>query len=134
MLAATLSTFAAIAVSALAQPEDRAPFQARDGYDEARYGSQELTIRTRTGDRTVRVSFSKLRVAQTAKPAIIRWQGPGLGLVQHAAGKARVVVRGEQFEPLEAEWLRIALPAQLSISTNDDTVQLDLVLIEERAR
>ena len=45
-----------------------------------------------------------------------------------------MVAGRERFEPLEGEWLRLPLPAEISIGTDNDTVQLDLILIEERVR
>jgi len=114
------------------QREDRAPFQSRDGYEEARFGSGDVTITTRDGAKTLHVSLAKLRVAQTAKPAAIQLPGAGLALLQHAAGTAKVVVGQESFEPLEGEWLRLPLPAEFSVGTDNDTIQLDLILIEEK--
>ncbi len=131
---ALAALLAMIAGSAPGQREDRAPFQPRDGYEEARFGSQEVTIKTRDGAKTLHVSLAQLRVAQTARPATIRLPGPGLALVQHRAGAAKVLAGGEQFEPLEGEWLRLPLPAEVSIGTDNDTVQLDLIMIEERVR
>ena len=131
---AVAALLAMIAGSAPGQREDRAPFQPRDGYEEARFGSQDVTIKTRDGAKTLRVSLAKLRVAQTARPATIRLPGAGLALVQHRAGTAKVVAGRERLEPLEGEWLRLPLPAEVSIGTDNDTVQLDLILIEERMR
>jgi hypothetical protein len=123
-----------IAGSAGGQREDRAPFQPRDGYEEARFGSQEVTIRTRDGAKTVRVSLSMLRVAPPSKHAAIRLPGTGLALLQHVGGSAKVVVRRESFEPFEGEWVRLPLPAEFSLVTENDTAQLDLIVIEERDR
>jgi len=131
---AVAALLAMIAGSAGGQREDRAPFQPRDGYEEARFGSQDVTIKTRDGTKTLHVSLAKLRVAQTEKPAALRLPGAGLALLQHGAGKAKVVAGRERFEPLEGEWLRLPLPAEISIGTDSDTVQLDLILIEERVR
>jgi hypothetical protein len=123
-----------IAGSAGGQREDRAPFQPRDGYEEARFGSADVTIKTRDGKKTLHVSIAKLRVAQTEKPAAIRLPGAGLALLQHQAGTAKVVAGRERFEPLEGEWLRLPLPAEFGLATDNDTIQLDLILIEERAQ
>jgi hypothetical protein len=116
------------------QKEDRAPFQPRDGYEEARFGSSDVTIKTREGAKTLHVSLARLRVAQTAKPVTIGWPGAGLALVQHRAGTAKVLAGREEFEPLEGEWLRLPLPTEISIGTDNDTIQLDVILIEERGR
>lgn len=131
---AVAALLAVIAGSASGQREDRAPFQPRDGYEEASFGSQDVMIKTRDGAKTLHVSFAKLRVAQTARPATIRLPGAGLALIQHRAGTAKVVVGRERFEPLEGEWLRLPLPAEVGIGTDNDTVQLDLILIEEQVR
>jgi hypothetical protein len=121
-----------ISAVALGQQQDRAPFQVRDGYEQARFGSGDVTIKTRNGAKMLHVSFAKLRVAQTAKPAVVRLPGAGLALLQHAAGTAKMVVGRESFEPLEGEWLRLSLPAEFRVGTDNDTVQLDLILIEEK--
>jgi hypothetical protein len=131
---AVAALLAMIAGSVGGQKEDRAPFQFRDGYEEARFGSADVTIKTRDGAKTLHVSLAKLRVAQTEKPAAIRLPGVGLALLQHSAGSAKVVAGRESFEPLEGEWLRLPLPAEVSIGTDNDTVQLDLILIEEQVR
>ena len=68
---------ASIAGEAGGQREDRAPFQFRDGYEEVRFGSGDVTIKTRDGVKTLHVSLAKLRVAQTAKPAASRLPGEG---------------------------------------------------------
>lgn len=134
-----LRFFIAVLLAALtgladAQREDRAPFLPRDGYEEARFGGEDVTIKTRDGSKMLHVSVAKIRIAQTAKPAVIHLPGAGLALFQHAAGRAKVVAAREQFEPLEGEWLRLPLPAELSIGTDEDTLVLDLILVEERAR
>src|SRR5262249_18487408 len=108
-LLATLTGFAD------AQREDRAPFQPRDGYEEAPGGGEDVRTKPREGTRTPPVRTARLRVAQTAKRAITLLRGGGPALFQHAAGKAKVVAAGEKFEPLEGEWLRLPLPAELSI-------------------
>lgn len=122
-----------MAACATAGPKtDRAPFELRDGYEEARFGGGDVTVKTRTGARTLHVSLAKLRVAQTTKRAMIRLPGTGLALLQHTAGTAKVFVGRESFEPLEGEWFRLPLPAAFDLGTDNDTIQLDLILIEEK--
>ncbi len=55
-------------------------------------------------------------------------------LLQHAAGTAKFVAGREKFAPLEGEWLRLPLPAQFSLGTDNDSITLDLIVIEERGR
>jgi hypothetical protein len=124
----------AAAASAQSQTDDHASFKARDGYEQARFGGEDVTIRTRDGTKTLHVSFDKLRVAQTGKSAAIKLPGQGLALVQHTAGTAKFAARAEKFEPLEGEWLRLPLPAEFTLGTDDDSILLDLILIEERVR
>jgi hypothetical protein len=123
---------AIIAGVAVAQRQDRAPFQFRDGYEEARFGSGDVTIKTRDGAKALHVSLSKLRLARTDKPATVRLPGSGLALLQHVAARAKVVIGRESFEPLEGEWMRLPLPTAFSLSTDKDTIQIDLILIEEK--
>ena len=128
---AVAGMLAIIAGVAVAQHENRAPFEFRDGYEEARFGSGDVTIKTRDGAKALHVSISKLRVARTDKAATIRLPGSGLALLQHLAATAKVVIGRESFEPLEGEWMRLQMPTEFSLSTGKDTIQLDLILIEE---
>ncbi len=129
-----VATLLAMLVGSAGGQQDRASFQPRDGYEEALFGGGDVTIKTRDGTKTLHISLAKLRVAQTGKMAAIRLPGAGLALVQHTAGNAKIVAGREKFEPLEGEWLRLPLPAELSLGTDDDTILFDLILIEERAQ
>jgi hypothetical protein len=114
-----------------AQEQNAGRFVAREGYDQADFGSQVLTIKTQTGTKSVRVSLSKLRVAESRKTATIRLPQQGLVLLQHAAGTANVSVGTERFSPFEGEWLRLTLPTDLRIGIEDDSILMDLILIED---
>ena len=114
-----------------AQQQERGRFTARDGYEQADFGSQVLTIKTRNGNKSLRVSTSKLRVSDSRKTAAIRLPQEGIALVQHAAGTAHVSVAGERFDPLEGEWVKLTLPAGLRVGTDDDSVLMDLIVIED---
>ena len=67
------------------QQQERGRFAARDGYEQADFGSQVLTIKTRNGNRLLRVSISKLRVAEARKAAAIRLPQEGTALIQHGS-------------------------------------------------
>jgi hypothetical protein len=114
-----------------AQQQERGLFAKRDGYEQADFGSQVLTIKTASGTKSLRLSISKLRVVENRKTASIRLPSEGTALLQHAAGRAHVSVAGERFDPFEGEWLRFALPADLRIGVDDDSVLLELIVIEE---
>ena len=114
-----------------AQKQERGLFTQRDGYEQADFGSQVLTIKTSSGSKTLRVSLSTLRVVENRKTASIRLPSQGIALLQHAAGTAHVSVAGERFDPLEGEWLRFVLPADLRIGVDDDSVLLDLIVVED---
>ena len=114
-----------------AQQQERGRFAPRDGYEQADFGSQILTIKTSNGNKSLRISISKLRVVENRKTASIRLPSAGTVLVQHATGRAHVSVAGERFDPFEGEWLRFPLPADLRIGVDDDSVLLDLIVIEE---
>ena len=120
-----------LAAPAAGQRAEQQSFEQRDGYEEARFGSEEVTIKTRAGEKKLRISLSTLRVAQTSKMAQIKLPGSGLALLQHAAGDAKVATGKERFDAVEGEWLRLVLPADLSLGTAEDSVLLDLILIEE---
>src|SRR5215510_13989408 len=120
---------AAIPISS-AQQQERGRFTPRDGYEQADFGAQVLTIKTPGGTKSLRISYSKLSVVQNRKTAAIRLPSEGTVLLQHAAGRAHVSVAGERFDPYEGEWLRFALPADLRIGVDDDSVLLDLIVIE----
>jgi len=115
---------------ASAQRQDRTPFRALDGYDEARFGSETLTVTSRGVARKVRVSFERLRFAVPVKPVAVKLPGAGLALLQHGAGDAKITASaGQTFEPLPSEWLRLRLPQELRIVIADDTVVLDVILV-----
>jgi hypothetical protein len=117
--------------ASIAQQQERGLFAKRDGYEQADFGSQVLTIKTANGTRTLRLSISRLRVVENRKTAAIRLPSAGTVLLQHAAGTAHVSVAGERFDPLEGEWLRFALPADLRIGVDDDSVLLHLIVVED---
>lgn len=137
MIMKTLSRWSSVALLlatiqlSSAQQQNTGEFVKRDGYDQADYGTQVLTIRTRDGTKSVRVSVSKLRMAESRKTTTIRLSQQGTALLQHAAGKADVTVAGERFSPLEGEWLRLPLPTHLRIGVDDDSSLMDLIVIED---
>lgn len=114
-----------------AQQQERGLFAQREGYEQADFGSQVLTIKTAGGSKSLRLSISSLRVVSNSKTISIRLPSEGTALLQHAAGRAHVSVAGESFDPIEGEWLRFALPADLRIGVDDDSVLLDLIVVEE---
>jgi hypothetical protein len=115
-----------------AQREERSPFRSLDGYDEARFGGETLTVNTGGGARKIRVSFTRVRVAPPSKSAAVRLPGAGMALAQHGAGDAKLVAAGgDAFEPLPSEWLRLHLPNELRITIGTDTALLDLILVQD---
>jgi len=119
-------------VPAGAQREDRSPFRPLDGYEEARFGGQTLTITSRGVARKVSVSFTRVRVAPPSKSAVVRLPGAGVALAQHGAGDAKVATTAvDAFEPLPGEWLRLQLPNELRITIGSDTALLDLILVQD---
>jgi hypothetical protein len=134
-----MSALALIAVSAARAQErpqspgdqtDRGVFVARDGFEEATFGASDVVIKTRSGEKKLRVSFSTLRLTNQ-EMAPIELPEAGLALLQHAAGDATVAAERERFAPLEGEWLRLTLPSDLSIAAGDNTALLHLIVIEE---
>ena len=121
---------AMIPFSSAQQPE-RGRFASHEGYEQSDFGSQVLTFKTAAGNKSLRVTLSMLRVVENRKTASIRLPAQGMALVQHAAGRAHLSVAGEKFDPLEGEWLRLALPADLRIGVDDDSVLLDPITIED---
>jgi hypothetical protein len=120
-----------ISLSAVAQEPRSGVFLKRQGYEQAEFNVQTLKFKARGGEKTVRVTVSKVRVSEAANNVAIELPKRGLALLQHAAGKVTVATDQETFEPLEGEWLRIPLPATLRITTEKDTALIDLVVIEE---
>ncbi len=90
-----------------------------------------MSIKTRDGEKTLRVSISKLRLSEAGKMTPVSLPKLGMALIQHSAGAVKVATNLETFEPLEGEWLRLPLPAELRIETDRDTILMDLVVIEE---
>src|SRR5262245_28640306 len=114
-----------MATPALAQQGGKGvgTYGARKGYDQADFRSQELTIRIGDREQTVRVSLSKVRVPGGNKTVPVELPKQGLALIQHSAGAARIATeKRESFNPLEGEWLRLPLPTELRIGSDNDTV------------
>lgn len=133
-LTVCLSALTLVAVAALSADDkqsDSGVFERRDGYEEARFGAREVVIKTRGGEKRLRVSLSTLRLTESKKMTEIKLPSSGIALLQHAAGDATIQTGKEKFEPLEGEWLRIGLPSDLRLSAGDDSILLDLIVIEE---
>jgi hypothetical protein len=124
----------AMATPAVAQQSGKGvgTYAARKGYDQADFRAQQLTIKIGNGEKTLRVSISKLRVSGGDKMVPIQLPKLGLALIQHSAGSVKIATENrESLNPLEGEWLRLPLPAEVRIGTEKDTVLMDLVVIEE---
>lgn len=129
---AGLMLAAAAALSADNQQGNAGVFRSHDGYEEASFGMREVVIKTRTGRKSLRVALSTLRLTASGKNTAIKLPSAGIALLQHFAGDATIQAGKEKFEPMEGEWLRLALPSDLRIGVGKDTMLLDLILIEER--
>ena len=114
------------------QQHDAGVFRSHDGYEEASFGARDLVIKTRAGRKSLRVTLSTLRLTDSGKNAAIKLPGAGTALLQYSAGDATIQAGKEKFEPMEGEWLRLALPSDFRIGVGKDTVLLDLILIEEQ--
>lgn len=114
-----------------AQQQNTGQFATREGYDQADFGTQVLTIKTKSGNKSLRVSLSKLRVAENRKTVAVLLPKQGTALLQHAAGTANISVGNERFSPLEGEWLRLTLPTDLRVGIEDDSILMDLIVIED---
>jgi hypothetical protein len=125
------TVFAVLAGTADGQRSEQTASQTRAGYEQVRLGSEDVAITIRGEKKTLRVAFSKLRMAQAGAMAPIKLTGDGLALIQHSAGQAKLIVGNERFEPFEGEWLRLPLPAEFSLGTENDSIVLDMILIEE---
>src|SRR5262245_31818935 len=128
---AAVMLVAAAALSSDNQQGDAGVFRSHDGYEEASFGTREVIIKTRAGRKSVRVALSTLRLTDFGKNATIKLPGAGIALLQHSAGDPTIQAGKEKFEPMEGEWLRLALPSDFRIGVGKDTVLLDLILIEE---
>src|SRR5258706_521534 len=122
-----IRTWAAALVLAMATPavaqqggKGVGTYAARKGYDQADFRSQELTIRIGDREQTVRVSLSKVRVPAGKKTVPVQLPKQGLALIQHSAGAARIATeKRESFNPLEGEWMRLPLPTELRIESEN---------------
>jgi hypothetical protein len=123
---------AAAALSSDDQQRDAGVFRSHDNYEEASFGTREVVIKTRAGQKSLRVGLSTLRLTDFGKNTTIKLPGAGIALLQHLAGDATIQAGPEKFEPMEGEWLRLALPSDFRIGVGKDTVLLDLILIEEQ--
>lgn len=131
ILAAALLALAATPPGA--QQRERATFEPRKGgYEAKTLGTVELEVSTRDGPRAVRLSLLKLRIVGGERNAQVQLPSRGLALLQHRAGEAEVGLgREKRFVPLEGEWMRLPLPTRLAVGTEDDSVLMDLIVIEE---
>ena len=107
-------------------------FRSHDGYEEASFGAREVVIKTRAGQKSLRVALSTLRLTDFGKTTTIKLPGAGIALLQHLAADATIQAGTEKFEPMEGEWMRLALPSDFRIGVGKDTVLVDLILIEEQ--
>ncbi len=123
---------AAAALSSDNQQGNAGVFRSHDSYEEASFGAREVVIKTNAGQKSVRVALSTLRLTDSGKTTTIKLPGAGIALLQHLAGDATIQAGKEKFEPMEGEWLRLALPSDFRIGVGKDTVLLDLILIEEQ--
>ena len=126
-----LAAFWIAAAAAPVEAQEARGFVPREGYDEKTLGTVEVEITTREGPKTVRVSLVKLRIEGGQRNVAVALPAKGMALVQHRAGEAEVGLGGRPFAPLEGEWLRVPLPNELSVSTEDDSALMDLILVEE---
>jgi len=120
-----------VQVSSAQQQGNVGRFVNRNGYEQADFGTRVLTFKARNVDKSVRVSLSKLRLAESRKAVSIQLPQQGTALLQHAAGTVHVTVGKERFDPLEGEWMRLTLPADLRIAVDADSILMDLILIED---
>ncbi|MGJ0491186.1 hypothetical protein [Methylobacter sp.] len=127
-----LMLVAATALSADNHQGNSGVFRSHDGYEKANFGAREVIIKTRAGQKSLRVTLSNLRLTDSGKNTAIKLPGAGIALLQHLAGDATIQADAEKFEPMEGEWLRLALPSDFRIGVGKDTVLLDLILIEEQ--
>lgn len=129
ILAAALLALAATPPGA--QQRERATFEPRKGYEQKTLGRVELEVTTREGPKTVRLSLLKLRIVGGQRNAEVQLPPRGLALLQHRAGDAEVDLGANRFTPLEGEWMRLPLPTRLAVGADDDSVLMDLIVIEE---
>lgn len=129
---AGLMLVAAAALSSDNQQGDTGVFRPHNGYEEASFGAREVVIETPAGQKALRVALSTLRLTDSGKTTAIKLPSDGIALLQHFAGDASIQAGEEKFQPMEGEWLRLALPSDFRIGVGKDTVLLDLILIEER--
>lgn len=103
----------------------------KGGYRELSLFEGSTTIQTRSGPKRVRIVLSKLEIESGGRSARIELPPRGTAMFQHRAGELLATVDNERFSPLEGEWLTIDLPATLVFVTEDDSVIVDLILIDE---
>jgi hypothetical protein len=125
---ATVSTllWLGLATAALAQDHERTPVELR----ESPYFEGEVTFLTADGERTLRVSVKQLQLDGGARVELPLPER-GMVVLQHRAGGVTLNAGQTEFEPLEGEWMTIDLPEALSLSTEDDAVLIDAIIVSE---
>jgi hypothetical protein len=75
--------------------------------------------------------LKKLRVDGGQKGVRIPLPEKGFVVLQHRAGELALTINEKRSEPREGEWLTVPLPASVVLATEDDSVLIDLIILEE---
>jgi len=89
----------------------------------------EVTINTRDGPRTLQVNLAQFRL-DGGEQIDMPLPATGMVLIQHRSGDVVFASEQTRFEPTEGEWVTLDLPSALRLSSDDDSVLVDVVVIE----
>jgi hypothetical protein len=131
---------AAVALSLFAgapraqQPDRRPPAPSKDVYSERVVFEGSTTIQTGTGPKQLSIVIKKVRIEGGRKSAKLPLLDQGFAILQHRAGTLEVTLGEQRSKPLEGEWLTVALPQTVTVQSEDDTAQFDLIVLTERRK
>lgn len=120
-----VTAWLALAVGAVAQVQ-APPVELR----ESPFFEGEIVVETQDGPRTLNVEIKQFQLDGNAR---IELELPASGMVmfQHRAGEVKLSSGPTEFVPLEGEWMTIDLPEQVTLSTEQDTALVDVILVRE---
>ncbi len=118
----------AVSAQPPAQPATAAPPAA---YTEAVAFEGKATVHTRQGPKAVSIVMKKLGISGGRRSVPVPLPAKGLAIFQHRAGAVELTIGQTRRAPLEGEWLTVTLPETVIVTTADDSVLIDAIIVAE---
>jgi glucose/arabinose dehydrogenase len=104
---------------------------AREGYREGIAYEGRVTIKTNKGPKTLNLVVKKLMIDNRQKNVKLVLPAKGTVILQHRAGEVEIAIGDKRRAPLEGERFTINLPQSVVVTTRDDAVLIDAIVISE---